>query len=203
MAKRLFLLLFVSLIGVISTPSFLTATDSVDVIRVDDSKAVETVIPPEPEPEPEPEPAPEPEPEPVAAAPAAGVAETKRVRNYNVTIVKAAKDIVATNLSYYDIYRSGKFIYAHNSANLLGNLGSLSYGEIFTITEFGVTRSYQVMDKVVYEKAANGYLNGSIDLTKDVEWYANGYDISMMTCYGTVYGNGDASHRLVVFANEI
>ena len=35
---------------------------------------------------------------------------------------------------------------------------------------------------------------------------ANGkgrYDMVVMTCYGTSYGNGDASHRLVLFANRI
>ena len=59
------------------------------------------------------------------------------------------------------------------------------------------------MDKIVYEKAANGLLNGSKAVTKAVEFEANGYDISMMTCYGTMYGNGDASYRLVLFANAI
>ena len=29
------------------------------------------------------------------------------------------------------------------------------------------------------------------------------YDLALMTCYGTSYGNGDASHRLVVFANRL
>ena len=29
------------------------------------------------------------------------------------------------------------------------------------------------------------------------------YDMALMTCYGTSYGNGDASHRLVIFANMI
>ena len=29
------------------------------------------------------------------------------------------------------------------------------------------------------------------------------YDLSIMTCYGTSFGNGDASHRLVIFANAI
>ena len=58
-----------------------------------------------------------------------------------------------------------------------------------------------MMDKAVYEKAENGYLNGSRSLTKAVEIGANGYDISIMTCSGTMYRNGDVSRRLLVFAN--
>ena len=214
MAKRLFLLLFICLTGMIYSSDFLAATDVVDLKRVDDSMAVETVPLPEPEPEPVVEVAYEPvysEPaysEPVYSepayeepvyAPTAGVAPS--YVNYNVTI--ATDYIVGTGLSYYDIYRTGKFIYGHNTSNLLGSIIYLNPGDVFTITEGGAVKTYQVTDKIVYEKAENGYLNGSKALTKQVELKANGYDISMMTCYGTMYGNGDASHRLVVFANQI
>ncbi len=199
MAKRLFLLF--CLIGLSLVPEFLTATDVVNVVGIDDSKAVETVFLSEPEPESKPEPGPAPV---VAKAPVAGVTTTvanPKIVNYNVTIV--TDKIVAKNLSYSDIYRTGKFIYAHNSSNLFGNLKYLNIGDVFTITESGVAQKYQVIDKVIYEKADNGYLNGSKRLTKEVEIYANGHDISIMTCSGTAYGNGDASHRLVLFANAV
>ena len=188
MAKRLFLLLCVNLMMVLS-PWFLTAADTMSVVGVDDSRAVETVIPPEPEPE------------SVVASTVvtASAPVTPRVVNYTVSVV--TDEIVGENLNYSSIYRTGKFIYAHNSSNLFGNLKNLNYDDIFTITEAGVTRTYQVMDKAVYEKAENGYLNGSRSLTKAVEIGANGYDISIMTCSGAMYRNGDVSHRLVVFAN--
>lgn len=185
-----FLLLCVNLMMVLS-PWFLTAADTVSVVGVDDSRAVETVIPPEPEPE------------SVVASTVvtASALVTPRVVNYTVSVV--TDEIVGENLNYSSIYRTGKFIYAQNSSNLFGNLKNLNYDDIFTITEAGVTRTYQVMDKAVYEKAENGYLNGSRSLTKAVEISANGYDISIMTCSGTMYRNGDAPHRLVVFANAV
>lgn len=199
MAKRLFLL--ACLIGLSLVPKFLTATDMVNVVRINDSKAVETVPLPEPEPEPEPESELTPV---IAKAPVAGMTmavATPKMVNYDVTIV--TDKIVAKNLSYSDIYRTGKFIYGHNSSNLFGNLKYLNIGDVFTITEFGVVQKYRVMDKVIYEKAGNGYLNGSKSLTKEVEFNANGYNVSIMTCSGTAYGNGDASHRLVLFANAV
>ena len=221
MAKRLFLLLGINSVMIIMSPWFLMAADTVNVVGVDDSRAVQTILPPEPEPVSEvaepaialavtsesaqtsgptraPESAQTSESATATKVPTAGAAS---VANYTVTLVTSK--IVATNLSYSDIYRTGKFVYAHNSANLLGNLQYLNYGDIFTITEGGVARNYRVMDKVVYEKAANGYLNGSKELTKAVEINANGYDVSIMTCTGTMYGNGGASHRLVLFANAI
>ena len=129
MAKRLFLLLCVNLMMVLS-PWFLTAADTVSVVGVDDSRAVETVIPPEPEPE------------LVVASTVvtASAPVTPRVVNYIVSVV--TDEIVGENLNYSSIYRTGKFIYAHNSSNLFGNLKNLNYDDIFTITEAGVTRTY-------------------------------------------------------------
>ena len=206
MAKRLFL--FLLIVGASISPRLLTTADAVEVIGIDDSRATETVLPLILEPKEEmvvskTKTTSAPKTVAIAKASSAGVlAEAaKPLVNYTVTIV--TKNIVAENLSYSDIYRTGKFIYAHNTVRLLGNLKSLKKGDIFTITESGVVQKYQVMDGVVYEKADNGYLNGDIALTRDVERSANGYDRAIMTCYGTTYKNGDASHRLVLFANAI
>ena len=203
MAKTPFLLLIFSLVGVIATPQFLAATDVVELTRVDMSAAVETVPLPEPEPEPTPV--------VVAKAPVAGAVRSAStptstpvaptMRNYTITAVTGQ---IVANPSYNNIYRTGKFIYAHNTAGLLGNIGSLQDGEVFTLTEGGVVKTYRVAFKQMYEKSqANGMLNGSKPLTIDVEVKALGHSISMMTCAGRSLGNGDATHRLVVFADQI
>lgn len=202
MAKTPFLLFISGMVGVIMNPIMLSATDHVSVMGLDTSSVVETVILPE-KPEEKPVEVVTAAPQPIVKAPVAGTASVPVAapKNYTVTIVTG--EIAGGNLSYSDIYRTGKFIYGHNSAALLGNLASLNIGEIFTVTEGGVTRSYRVADKVVYEKAANGYLNGSYNLTYQVEINANGHSLSLMTCTGTPLPGGDATHRLVVFADAV
>ena len=106
-------------------------------------------------------------------------------------------------MSYNGLYKFRKMIYGHNSWNLLGNLINRYVGEIFTITEGGVARNYQVMAKQVYKKTGVSSLNNDPGLMTNIATTALGYDVALLTCYGTSYGNGDASHRLVVFANAI
>lgn len=203
MAKSLFLLLISNIIGIAFGFNYLSATDTIQA-RTPGFDATQTEIIPEIVENVSVQAS------TVEVAPVVSTAVTvvaplpvpaPSYVNYNVTIV--TDKLVIDGLSYSDIYRTGKFIYGHNTYNLLGNLTSLNYGEIFTITEGGITRQYKVVDSNIYEKAANGFLNGSKAITKEVEYNANGYDISIMTCYGTPYGNGDASHRYVIFANAV
>ncbi len=204
MAKRLFLLLIISLIGVISTPKFLAASDSAKVTKLNTNKIVETVIPPEPEPEPEPEPV-----YASAVKPAiryvVSYEEPKPVmQNYTVTTyIGSVSEYLrtATNLNYSSIYKYNKMIYGHNTGNLLGSLAYRYVGETFTITEGGVTRTYRVMAIRTYAKTSDGNLEGDPHLMARIANTALGYDVALFTCSGTSYGNGDASHRLVVFAN--
>ena len=189
MGKRLFLLLILNIIGMLLGADFLSATDTIET-KAPGFEAVQTIVEPEIV-------------ENIVETPSNVVTYVAPVRMKNYTVTVVSDSIVSSGLSYHDVYRTGKFIYAHNSSNLFGNLKFLNIGEDFTITESGVLRHYRVMDKVVYEKSANGLLNGSKAVTKEVEYNANGYDISMMTCSGTAYGNGDASHRLVIFANAV
>ena len=72
-----------------------------------------------------------------------------------------------------------------------------------------MTTNYQVAERVIFEKnrdngrlqiGGNGnYMRG----VADAKYGGIQYSISLMTCSGTSYGNGDASHRLVLFANRI
>lgn len=122
-----------------------------------------------------------------------------------------------------NIYHTSKMLYAHNSPDLFGNLASLVVGSTFTVSESGVITTYRVSDKRVFQKIDNTTLylcydnnysdcHGSNQLSQIVNYarYINedlvrtaSHTISMMTCSGTSYGNGDASHRLVIFADKI
>lgn len=204
MARRLFLLLFVSFISIFNGADFLAASDTFTA-AMPEFNAVETVIVEESAPEPEIV-------QNVAAkttvsytAPAAGYQPAAPVvpqkRNYTVTI--QTSKMIAENLSYNDIYKFKNLVYGHNSSNLLGNLGSLAVGEIFTITEGGITRDYRVADKVTYAKTADGNLENDPKLMRNIAYTAMGHSVALMTCAGTPLGGGDASHRLVVYADAI
>lgn len=140
--------------------------------------------------------------------------------DYRVTVHKGAFDAVP--LSYNDVYKTNKLIYAHNSSNLFGDLSTHGIGSTISVNDNGVTTTYLVKDVRIFKKTSattlelchNGYndCNGDhmrnianaslIDITNQTR-YANYYDVAFMTCTGTSYGNGDASHRLVVYADQI
>lgn len=223
MAKRLFLLLILSLLGVINASVFLTATDTVELAGLDEAKIVETA------------PLPEPEPSakvvvPVAygatnsGSPASVVNETANsvAPTFDVvvapgnTIAIAGRILEVVDVADTTIDSGGhvnkygdKFLYGHNSTEVFGGLVNLGVGNIFTVSYGGVSRNYQVAKIVIFEKdlatgklqldGAGNYMRSIINARSGNIWY----DLSLMTCYGTSYGNGDASHRLVIFANAI
>lgn len=102
-----------------------------------------------------------------------------------------------------------RFYYGHNSSAVFGGLSGVGVGTTFSIASSGVTYNYRVAKRVVFEKnSGNGrlQLGGKGNYMKSVAAAKYGgvqYSISIMTCAGTSYGNGDASHRLVLFANRI
>lgn len=225
MAKRLFLLIIFSLISVLNAPSFLAATDTVTISRVNHIGTVETVLPPEPEPEPITStesvsietysasapviattatvPAPAPAPAPTAVTMPNAIAITGRV----IPII----DVADTSVDSGDhVNKYGdKFLYGHNSAAVFGGLSSLSVGSIFTVSYSGASTNYQVAKVVLYEKnieTGQLQLNGKGTFMRAVAAARSEgvqYSLSLMTCAGTMYGGGDASHRLVIFANAV
>ena len=129
-----------------------------------------------------------------------------QIANYTVSFyINSVDEYTNTvnNLRYDGIYKFRKMIYGHNTGNLLGNLTGRYVGENFTITEGGVVRQYVVSDIQIYRKTEDGYLENNRKLMSNIANTAMGHDIALFTCYGTSYGNGDASHRLVVFANAV
>lgn len=103
------------------------------------------------------------------------------------------------------------FLYGHNTANVFGGLAHLGEGARFTVTLGGETKTYQVVRRVLQLKShfeGTTTVSGrTMKVMKAFTAYGgyedNYYDYILMTCAGTSYGNGDASHRLVLFANEI
>ena len=210
--KYLILTLISSFIGIIGAPEFLMADNAVSTISdLNPANIVETVIP-EPEPEPEPEPAPEPvyysyvayapaapAPAPVVYAPAnhLDIAGRSLTVEYTPSTAVNAGDVVK--------FYNNKFLYGHNTGNVFGFLPSVGVGTVFSLTYEGVTTNYQVMEKVEYAKASptSLSLNGQEVAMSFIAKGKNIYNLTLMTCSGVSYGNGDASHRLVLFANAI
>ncbi len=111
------------------------------------------------------------------------------------------------------------FIYGHNTANVFGGLYGLGIGDRFTVTLSGVTKTYQIVNTDLQTKTHfegetvhRSKLSGMTVMTRMKimkaitaygEYNGESYDYILMTCAGTSYGNGDASHRLILMANEV
>ncbi len=211
MAKRLFLLLISSFIGVINAPSFLIADNSftvkqpefnaVNTVEIEkpviETNEVKTVVTANTQATPV-----------VKAVPAPVVpANSIAIAGRNLTVVDVASTAVDSG-NHVNRYGS-RFLYGHNTGAVFGGLVNLGVGSSFTVTLNGVTTNYQVRRVVIFEKnTANGRLqiNGEGNYMRPVAnatFEGAQYDLSLMTCYGTSYGNGDASHRLVLFADAI
>ena len=166
MAKRLFLLLILSLLGVINASEFLTATDTVELAGLDGAKIVETVPLPEPEPSAE-----------MVAPVAYGVTSSSlstSVVNETANFVAPTSDVVVAPgntiaiagrvLEIVDVVDTtidsgghinkygDKFLYGHNSVDVFGGLVNLGIGNVFTVSYGGVSRNYQVAKIMIYEK---------------------------------------------------
>lgn len=201
MVKNVFLLFIASLMTIVMSPKILSATDDVDLTGVSDAKAVETVIA-------------ESEVEPVVTkAPVAGYAPAAPVATpaNNIQIAGRSIEIVSVGSTTVDagnhVNKYGSLLYGHNSVGVFGGILNMGVGSTFTVTYGGVTTTYRVANAVMFEKN-NGLLqvNGSgnfMDATSRAVYMGTHYSIALMTCAGASYGNGDASHRYVLFANAI
>ena len=92
-----------------------------------------------------------------------------------------------------------KFLYGHNSWNVFGDLPSLAIGDTLTINLNGKAATYRVsyvttLDKATTQRFMLSIANARFDGVQ--------YSYSLMTCAGTSVGNGDASHRLILFVDE-
>lgn len=137
-------------------------------------------------------------------------------RTISMTIVKDTRADAGNHVNMYcgSNAACNKFIYGHNSAAVFGNLKNLRVGvDTFTVTLNGVTSTYRIVNKVIYDYELGG--NGALRLNGDTSInYMNRtakskdnnnvqYDLALMTCHGQSLGNGNATQRLVLFANKI
>ncbi|MBO7561240.1 sortase [Candidatus Saccharibacteria bacterium] len=185
--------------------------EPVQVAPVSESKPVETAPVQTPAPAPAPKPVQTPAPEPVKPVVKPDHIEIagKWVNVYNVdsTALDAGNSVYRfiNNAKGYD----GRFLYGHNSSNVFGGLKNLSIGNIFTVTLNNETVTYRIAEKVVFEKnqeTGKLTLNGAGSHMNNVaraKYNGTQYDLSIMTCHGQSLGHGDATHRLVIFANRI
>ena len=124
--------------------------------------------------------------------------------NTNVDAGNSVRRFVKPENNY-----DGRFLYGHNSSNVFGGLKNLSVGSTFTVTLNNVKKTYRIAKTVIFEKnqetgkltlnGAGSYMNNVARAKHDGVQYS----LSLMTCHGQALGRGDATHRLVLFANEI
>ena len=132
---------------------------------------------------------------------------TSNTSNFNYTITQKTASIVASP-SNYDIYKTGKLVYAHNDPSLMFSALSLRAGSVFTITENGITKTYQVAETEIFAKSdlqalapgtKHNYMS-EVAFSAENPNTGKTHNIALMTCYERIRG---AAHRFVVFANEI
>ena len=212
MAKSLFLLLISGLISVAWTPEFLMA-DDFELKKQPEFSAVLTVEEPEVVDEPETIDSVVTEPavatrnivsNPQPAQPA--VQAVAKTPTNNMSIVGKDLEVVEVGSSSLDagthVNKFRRMFYGHNSAEVFAGIDGASE---FSVTLNGVTTRYRVMEKHTFEKysATQLSLDGQVYSMAVLVNYAWGYDVILVTCAGQSLGHGDATHRLVLFANEI
>jgi len=96
----------------------------------------------------------------------------------------------------------GVFYFGHNTADLLGGLADMPVGSTFSITLDGVTRNYKIM---VNQTVPNDQKLDDLMETEVARAIHNGvkYSVSLMTCAGQPLPGRNATHRTIVYANEI
>ncbi len=93
----------------------------------------------------------------------------------------------------------GQFYYGHNSAQVFGGLANLSVGSTFTINLDGTDYHYRIAK---IETVANDdtLASNMKKVASGKDYNGTQYDVTLMTCAGTPYGDGNATHRTIVYA---
>lgn len=93
-----------------------------------------------------------------------------------------------------------KFLFGHNTSAVFGHLKNLPIGTTFSLTEDNISTNYHIVEAITLEKPeVSRFMNAIVD----GRYKSGRYDLSIMTCAGKSLGGGDATHRLIIFANRI
>ena len=101
-----------------------------------------------------------------------------------------------------------QYIFGHSSASIFGSLANLPVGTSFGLTIGGDTTQYRISLKEVSCDYSNpsypctNYPEPVLNMSDAVYPFRKGADLAIMTCAGTAIGNGDATHRLTVYATK-
>ena len=131
---------------------------------------------------------------PVYSAPASNYI-TIGGRTVSIEYSNTTEYTPAVNAAYLN---GSKFIYGHNSGTTFGHIAGLPVGTTFSVNLGGTTKTYRIANTVTLEK--NSQVAPKMRAIVNAQYNGASYDLSIMTCAGTSYGNGDASHRTIVFA---
>ena len=132
-------------------------------------------------------------------------------KNLNITTVDSTAADSGNHVNRFKKGNfDGRFLYGHNSVTVFGGLKNLGVGNTFSVTLDGVENTYRIAKIVIFNK---NVAKGTIELPGDSTNYmtpvakatfkGEKFDLSIMTCHGKSLGGGDATERLVIFANRI
>ena len=161
--KRLIIIFLSSFFGIIGVPDFLVAADSVEIQDVSYSfeyaKKVETPVKPavattkttvKPTPATTTTTTPAPVVAPAPVKPAVKP-NSINIAGRTISVTTGIRDTSIDAGDHANLYYNGKFLYGHNSASVFGGLKNLGIGSTFTMTLDGVTKTYRIDNKVIYD----------------------------------------------------
>lgn len=93
----------------------------------------------------------------------------------------------------------GRFYYGHNSSQVFGGLANLWVGSTFTINLDGTNYNYYIA-KIETVSNDDVLASNMKKIASGRDYSGVQYDVTLMTCAGTPYGNGNATHRTIVYA---
>lgn len=94
----------------------------------------------------------------------------------------------------------GKLLYGHNYSSVFGPIVNLPAGSTFSVKLNGTSKNYQIVKTITLEKSE---VQNYMTALKNGQYRGKTYSYILMTCAGQNLGDGDATHRTLVFADAV